>query len=311
MPTRGHHPRHQPGRHHRRLRSRGEQQPGAHRAPTSWPERPRSLVDTRFGSDVRGQDHGQRRRHRPGAARRRRRRPLASSRWPATRAEVGQPVVAVALDEGQRPVQRDRHHLPAQPARDHLDRLGRSPGCWAPSSTRPPETSGGGLFNTNGELVGILTSPPGVSTTGLAVPIRIADDVRDQIESSGKVDPRLARPRRRRRHATVPAPRSPPSFPDSPAAAAKLEVGDVITRAGGQFVGGLDDLIAEWRRTVRATRSPSTTAGAAPTVRLRRRPRSPARRPAPPRPRPHAEPAAGLVDELNCQACSGRATMKA
>ena len=50
-----------------------------------------------------------------------------------------------------------------------------------------PETSGGGLFNTNGELVGILTSPPGVTTTGLAVPIRIADDVRDQIESSGKV----------------------------------------------------------------------------------------------------------------------------
>ena len=46
----------------------------------------------------------------------------------------------------------------------------------------------------------------------------------------------------------APGPRSPRCVPDSPAAAAKLEVGDVITQAGGQFVGGFDDLIAEWRR---------------------------------------------------------------
>jgi serine protease Do len=110
-----------------------------------------------------------------------------------------------------------------------------------------PETSGGGLFNTNGELVGILTSPPGVSTAGLAVPIAMADDVRDQLESSGKVTHGwlglTADDAKDRPGATVTS-----IFPDSPASAAKLEVGDVITRAGGQFVGSFDDLIAEWRR---------------------------------------------------------------
>ena len=109
------------------------------------------------------------------------------------------------------------------------------------------ETTGGGLFNTNGELVGILTSPSGVSTTGLAVPIRVADDVRDQIESSGKVTHGwlglTADDAKDRAGATITS-----VVADSPAAAAKLEVGDVITQAGGQFIGGFDDLVAEWRR---------------------------------------------------------------
>ncbi len=109
------------------------------------------------------------------------------------------------------------------------------------------ETTGGGLFNTNGQLVGILTSPPGVTTMGLAVPIRVAGDVQDQIESSGKVTHGwlglAADDAKDRAGATVTA-----VFPDSPAAGAKLEVGDTITQAGGQFIGGFDDLIAEWRR---------------------------------------------------------------
>ena len=109
------------------------------------------------------------------------------------------------------------------------------------------ETTGGGLFNTNGELVGILTSPPGVSTPGLAVPIRVADDVQQQIESSGKVTHGwlglTADDAKDRAGAAITA-----VLPDSPAAAAKLEVGDVITQAGGQFIGGFDDLVAEWRR---------------------------------------------------------------
>ena len=160
-------------------------------------------------------------------------------------AEVGQPVVAVASTKGNAPYN----------AIDIISRLNVLvttstgsvvAGLLGAELNTTPETSGGGLFNTNGELVGILTSPPGVSTTGLAVPIRIADDVRDQIESSGKVIHGwlgvAAEDARERAGATVTA-----ILPESPAAAAKLEVGDVITRAGGQFVGSFDDLIAEWR----------------------------------------------------------------
>jgi putative serine protease PepD len=166
--------------------------------------------------------------------------PLASNP-----AEVGQPVVAVASTKGNAPYN----------AIDIISRLNVLvttstgsvvAGLLGAELNTTPETSGGGLFNTNGELVGILTSPPGVATQGLAVPIRIADDVRDQIESSGKVTHGwlglAADDARDRAGATITA-----ILPESPAAAAKLEVGDVITRAGGQFVGSFDDLIAEWR----------------------------------------------------------------
>ena len=163
------------------------------------------------------------------------------------RREVGEPVVAVAIDERQPSLQRHRHRLAAEHPRDDLDQrhARRTAGHRAQHDGR--DHRAGGLFNTNGELVGILTSPPGVTTVGLAVPIRVADDVQDQIESSGKVTHGwlglTADDAKDRAGATVTA-----VFPDSPAAAAKLEVGDVITQAGGQFIGGFDDLIAEWRR---------------------------------------------------------------
>jgi S1-C subfamily serine protease len=167
--------------------------------------------------------------------------PLASNA-----ADVGEPVVAVASTKGDSPYN----------AIDIISRLNvlvttangsMMAGLLGAELATTPETSGGGLFNTNGELVGILTSPPGVSTAGLAVPIAMADDVRDQLESSGKVTHGwlglTADDAKDRPGATVTS-----IFPDSPASAAKLEVGDVITRAGGQFVGSFDDLIAEWRR---------------------------------------------------------------
>ena len=61
----------------------------------------------------------------------------------------------------------------------------------------------------DGNLVGILTRAAGGSPDGLAVPVATVRDVRDQLDGSGKVDPRLAgravregptpRPARRRR----------------------------------------------------------------------------------------------------------------
>ncbi len=161
-------------------------------------------------------------------------------------AKVGQPVVAVATTKGNH----------AYLALDIISRLNllvttstgsMLAGLLGAELNTTAETSGGGLFNTNGQLVGILTSPPGVGISGLAVPIGVADDVRDQIESSGKVTHGwlglTADDTSDRAGATVTA-----VLPDSPAAAAKLDVGDVITRAGGQFVGNVADLMAEWRR---------------------------------------------------------------
>ena len=111
----------------------------------------------------------------------------------------------------------------------------------------PADTSGGGLFNSDGELVGVLTTPPGTSQQGLAVPISVADDVRRQLESSGTVshgwlgvtlDDAKDSPLGARITAVV---------PDGPAQG-KLAVGDVVTRAGGESVTNSGDLIAEWRK---------------------------------------------------------------
>jgi S1-C subfamily serine protease len=160
------------------------------------------------------------------------------------RATVGQPVVAVAAPPGNSAFVT----LNTISQRNVLVEMGTGSmlaGLLRAGVFTPPETSGGGLFDTNGKVVGILVSLPGVPIPGLAVPIDMADEVRRQIEASGKVthgwlgltgedDPAGAR---------VTA-----VVPDSPAAAAKLEVGDVIVRAGGEPVGGYGDLMAEWRR---------------------------------------------------------------
>jgi S1-C subfamily serine protease len=171
---------------------------------------------------------------------------LAFQPLAAAAPKVGQPVVAVATTRGNHPYI----------AIDIISRLNILEttstgsvlaGLLGTEMNTTAETTGGGLFNTNGELVGMLTSPPGVSTPGLAVPISVADDVRDQIESSGKVTHGwlglTADDTKDRAGATVTA-----VLPDSPAATAKLEVGDVIIRADGAFVGNFADLLAEWRR---------------------------------------------------------------
>ena len=53
--------------------------------------------------------------------------------------------------------------------------------------TTTAETAGGALLDTSGQVVGILTTLPGVTNTGLAVPIPIAGDVQNQLDASGKV----------------------------------------------------------------------------------------------------------------------------
>jgi S1-C subfamily serine protease len=159
--------------------------------------------------------------------------------------DVGEPVVAVATTKGDNP-------FVAINVVSRVNRMVTTNGATIAGLLQAnlltaPETSGGALFDTNGQIVGILVTPPGVSDAGLAVPIDVADDVRQQIEASGKVT-----------HGWLgltavdagdrPGARVTGVAADSPAADAKLEVGDVITGAGGHNVGDVGDLIAEWQR---------------------------------------------------------------
>jgi serine protease Do len=170
-------------------------------------------------------------------------RPLAT-REP----RLGDPVVAVALPKG-------RSYLGVNIIQ-HENMMVTTPtgtaiaGLLEAGIDTVPETSGGGLFDPNGQLVGILATPPGAFVpTGLAVPVKVADDVRRQLESSGKVA-----------HGWlgVEGTDSEEPFgaelttilPNSPAVDAKLEPGDVVTRAGGRVVTTFADLMAAWRRRV-------------------------------------------------------------
>jgi S1-C subfamily serine protease len=161
--------------------------------------------------------------------------------------DIGQPVIAVAITKGSTPAFLDISVI------SRLNRMVPTTigttmaGLLQANLSTTPETSGGGLFDKNGQLVGILVTPPGVTDLGLAVPIDVADDVRQQIEASGKVAHGwlglTAEDAADRPGAKVTA-----VAPDSPAADAKLEVGDVIIAAGGHNVSNLADLTAEWRR---------------------------------------------------------------
>ncbi len=148
--------------------------------------------------------------------------------------DVGEPVVAVATTKGDNP-------FVAINVVSRVNRMVTTNGATIAGLLQAnlltaPETSGGALFDTNGRIVGILVTPPGVSDTGLAVPIDVANDVRQQIEASGKVTHGwlglTAVDAGDRRRGT-----SDGRGADSPAADAKLEVGDVITGAGGHNVG--------------------------------------------------------------------------
>lgn len=160
--------------------------------------------------------------------------------------DVGEPVVAIAMTKGNNPFVDIR--VISRLNRMVLTTTGTTiAGLLQANLDTTPETSGGALFDTNGQIVGILVTPPGVPDPGLAVPIDVADDVRQQIEASGKVT-----------HGWLgltavdagdrPGAKVTGVVPDGPAADAKLEVGDVITGAGGHSVGDVGDLMAEWRR---------------------------------------------------------------
>jgi S1-C subfamily serine protease len=161
--------------------------------------------------------------------------------------QLGDPVVAVALPKGRSflgmNVIQHQNMLVDTPAGTAIAGLLES------GIKASPETSGGGMFDPDGQLVGILAAPPGgPNPSGLSVPITVADDVRRQIESSGKVahgwlgvagadneDPFGAK--------------ITEILPDSPAVE-KLAPGDVVTRAGGRAVTTYADLMAAWRRRV-------------------------------------------------------------
>ncbi len=162
-------------------------------------------------------------------------------------AEVGDPVVAVAVSKNNAPfvainVVTGQNVLVDTVTGTTLAGLVRA------GVTTTAETSGGGLFDTAGRLLGILVTPPTgfIPLAGLVVPIGVADGVRQQIEASGKVTHGwlgLTAEDTDRSGAKVTE-----VVPDGPAAKAKLESGDVITRAGGAPIAGVGDLMAEWRQ---------------------------------------------------------------
>jgi S1-C subfamily serine protease len=169
--------------------------------------------------------------------------PVLSDDQPA----VGQPVVAVAVSKSNAPfvainVLTDQNVLVDTSAGSTIAGLLRV------GVTTSPESSGGGLFDTAGRLLGILVTPPTgfVPLVGLAVPVSVADDVRQQIESSGSVTHgwlgvQVADTDRSGAKVTA-------LDASGPAAAAKLEVNDVITRAGDTPVVSAADLWAAFRR---------------------------------------------------------------
>ncbi|WP_240095547.1 trypsin-like peptidase domain-containing protein [Thermomonas flagellata] len=121
-----------------------------------------------------------------------------------------------------------------------------------------PGNSGGALVNLKGELVGINTasfnprgSMAGNIGLGFAIPSNLARSIKDQLLAGGvvrrgtlgidtqDVDARLARALglAEARGAVVTR-----LYPDSPAAAAGLRVGDVIVAANGQPIDGAEAL---------------------------------------------------------------------
>ena len=109
--------------------------------------------------------------------------------------------------------------------------------------------SGGALVDSDGNLVGILTRATSGSPDGLAVPVSMVRDVRDQLEGSGKVahgwigancdEAPAERPQGGAVVRTV--------MPGSPADDAKLAPDDVVVRAAGRSVSGRPDLVAAIR----------------------------------------------------------------
>jgi putative serine protease PepD len=115
------------------------------------------------------------------------------------------------------------------------------PGMVQTDVTVPPESGGGALVDDNGEVVAILSR----AAPGHALPVDVAREVAEQLGASGKV-----------RHAWLGVDTLDASdragggavvqsvTPEGPAAAAGLQVGDVITSVGDDRVTDLADLLA-------------------------------------------------------------------
>jgi len=125
------------------------------------------------------------------------------------------------------------------------------PGLIATGTRTTPATAGGGLFDPNGRIIGILATMPGGTRDGLAVPIDVVLDVTSQLERNQQalhgaigvvfgVDATGESP-----GATVSA-----LVPDGPATRGDdmLQPGDVILVVGRTRVRGWQDAIAAIRQ---------------------------------------------------------------
>jgi putative serine protease PepD len=169
--------------------------------------------------------------------------PLASGSEPS----VGQALVALGAGRGGpyvgMNVLEERNLLVPTPWGATLAGLMRS------GISTPTDSTGGGLFDVSGRVVGILVTVPGDGRPGLAIPISVAKDVQTQLDATGKVahawfgvdgQDAADRPDGGARILTV--------APGSPAEKAGILPGDVVTRVGNVAIRTYADLVAEWRR---------------------------------------------------------------
>jgi S1-C subfamily serine protease len=107
--------------------------------------------------------------------------------WPVVTAdedvEVGETVVALAAGEGDHWVSEG-----VVSAVDQAVTAGEADyaGMILTDTAAGRQASGGALVDRDGDVVGILTAPPGGTPSGLATPIDIAVDVAAQLQATGK-----------------------------------------------------------------------------------------------------------------------------
>ena len=124
-----------------------------------------------------------------------------------------------------------------------------------------PGNSGGALADRHGRVIGINDSiaseSGGNQGVGFAIPIDTAVSVAERLEKGEEITPGLPRrlaPPIRRRAATRQGAFLAEVEPDSPAADAGLQRGDVVTEVDGTAVDSATDLVAAIR-----TRAPGDT----------------------------------------------------